>query len=96
VVSVTGSPVVNLGFLDRSLYYFFQVAPQLSSEAEWTTFQTHCFSENLEAPGIEPGTSESVASPDITRTVYPTFMSRKANGYTGRNVPFRDRRHLLY
>jgi hypothetical protein len=26
-------------------------------EAEWTPFQTHCLSENLEAPGIEPGTS---------------------------------------
>jgi hypothetical protein len=30
-------------------------------EAEWTPFQTHCLSENLEAPGIEPGTSGSVA-----------------------------------
>jgi hypothetical protein len=49
--------VVNLDFLDRSLYYFFQVAPR----AEWTPFQTHCFSENLEAPGIEHGTSGSVA-----------------------------------
>jgi hypothetical protein len=25
--------------------------------AEWTPFQTHCYSENLIAPGIEPGTS---------------------------------------
>jgi hypothetical protein len=24
-------------------------------EAEWTPFQTHYFSENLVAPGIEPG-----------------------------------------
>jgi hypothetical protein len=24
-------------------------------EAEWTLFQTHYFSENLVAPGIEPG-----------------------------------------
>jgi hypothetical protein len=31
---------------------FFQVAPQLYS---WTPFQTHYFSENLVAPGIEPG-----------------------------------------
>jgi hypothetical protein len=42
-----------LGFLDRSHYYFFQAAPQL--------FQAHYFSENLVAPGIEPGTSGSVA-----------------------------------
>jgi hypothetical protein len=30
-------------------------------EDEWTRFQTHYFSENLVAPGIEPGTSGSVA-----------------------------------
>jgi hypothetical protein len=30
-------------------------------EAEWTPFQTHYFSENLVAPGMEAGTSESVA-----------------------------------
>jgi hypothetical protein len=41
-----------LGFLDRSRYNFFQVAPH---EAEWTPFQTHYFSENLVSPGIEPG-----------------------------------------
>jgi hypothetical protein len=44
-----------LGILDRSRYFLFQVAPQLCSEAEWTPFQTHYFSENLVAPGIEPG-----------------------------------------
>jgi hypothetical protein len=43
-----------LGFLDRSHYFFYQVAPPLYSESEWTPFQTH-FSENLVAPGIEPG-----------------------------------------
>jgi hypothetical protein len=41
-----------LGFLDRSRYFFFQVAPH---EAEWTPFQTHYLSENLVVPGIEPG-----------------------------------------
>jgi hypothetical protein len=45
-----------LGFLDRSRYFFFQVAPQLCClKAEWTPFQTQCFSENLVAPGIKPG-----------------------------------------
>jgi hypothetical protein len=38
---------------------FLQVAPH---EADWTPFQTHFYSEHLVAPGIEPGTSESVAS----------------------------------
>jgi hypothetical protein len=31
VVSATDPPVVSLGFLHRSCYYFFQVAPHLSS-----------------------------------------------------------------
>jgi hypothetical protein len=25
------------------------------TRAEWTPFQTHCYSENLVAPGLEPG-----------------------------------------
>jgi hypothetical protein len=29
--------------------------------AEWTPFQIHCYSENLAALGIEPGTSGSAA-----------------------------------
>jgi hypothetical protein len=41
VVSVTDPYDNILGFLDRSRYFFFQVAPQLSHEAEWTLFQTH-------------------------------------------------------
>jgi hypothetical protein len=28
-----------------------------SHEAEWTPYQTHCYSENLVVPGNEPGTS---------------------------------------
>jgi hypothetical protein len=46
---------VNLSFQDRSRYFFIQVAPQLSSRAGWTPFQTHNFSENLVEPGLEPG-----------------------------------------
>jgi hypothetical protein len=44
-----------LGVLDRSRYFFFQVAPQLYSKVEWTPFQTHYFSGKLVALGIEPG-----------------------------------------
>jgi hypothetical protein len=44
----------NLGLLDKSHYFFFQVAPQCMHEAEQTLFQTHYFSENLVAPGINP------------------------------------------
>jgi hypothetical protein len=38
-----------------------QVARQLSSRGWVDPFQTHYFSENLVAPGIEPGISGSVA-----------------------------------
>jgi hypothetical protein len=55
VVSATDPHGRILGFLDWSCYFFFQAAPQLYDEAEWTPFQTHWFSENLETPGIEPG-----------------------------------------
>jgi hypothetical protein len=47
---------INLGFLDRSHYYFYS-----SSPSEWTLFQTYYFSENLVPPGIEPRTFGSVA-----------------------------------
>jgi hypothetical protein len=59
VVSVTDPCGRILGFLDRSSYFFFEAAPQLYP------FQFHYFSENLVAPGIEPGTFGSVArNPD--------------------------------
>jgi hypothetical protein len=29
------------------------------TSAEWTPLQTHCYSENMAVPGIEPGTPES-------------------------------------
>jgi hypothetical protein len=52
---------VNLGFLDRSLYCFFQMLLNYPHEDECTLFQIHCFSENLVAQGIETGASASVA-----------------------------------
>jgi hypothetical protein len=48
--------VVNLGFVDRSRYFFFHVAPHYPHEADWTPFPTHRYSENVVAPGIEPKT----------------------------------------
>jgi hypothetical protein len=52
-----GSPtVVNLSFLDRSRYFSFKNLLIYPHEAEWTPFQTHCYTENLVAPRIEPGT----------------------------------------
>jgi hypothetical protein len=55
VVSVTDPYGRILGFLDRSRYFSFKWLLNCTHEAEWTPFQTHYFSENLVAPGIEPG-----------------------------------------
>jgi hypothetical protein len=58
VVSVADPCGRNLGFLDRSRYFFFQVAPQSYSEAEWTSlgacihFQNSGNSLNLQT-GLE-------------------------------------------
>jgi hypothetical protein len=50
--------VVNLSFLDRSSYFFFQVAPHLSSRVLSGPRSRHTATQkNLVAPGIEPGTS---------------------------------------
>jgi hypothetical protein len=55
VISVTDPYSRNLGFLDRSRYFFFKYLLNFTHEAEWTPFQTNYFSENLVAPEIEPG-----------------------------------------
>jgi hypothetical protein len=52
---------VNLSFLDWSRYFSFKLLLNYPHEVEWTPFQTHCYSENLVAPGIELGTSVSAA-----------------------------------
>jgi hypothetical protein len=55
VVSVTEPLGSILGFLDRSRYFFFQIAPQLYSRGWVDPIQIHYFSENQVALGIEPG-----------------------------------------
>jgi hypothetical protein len=53
-----GSPTaVNFSFLDRSCYFSFKYSSFTLTRAEWTPFQTYCYSENVVAPEIEPGTS---------------------------------------
>jgi hypothetical protein len=52
--------VVNLGSVDQSLYFIIQVTPQFSDETECTSSHSHYLSEDLVAPGIEPGISGSV------------------------------------
>jgi hypothetical protein len=66
VISVTDPHGRFLDFLDRSCYFFYQVAPQLYYEAGWTPFQTHYISENL-VPGIEPGSLDLLPGTLTTR-----------------------------
>jgi hypothetical protein len=57
-----GSPaVVNLSILDRSRYFLLSSSSFILTRSEWTPFQTHSFSGNVVAAGIEPGTPGSVA-----------------------------------
>jgi hypothetical protein len=52
-----GSPkVVNISLLDRSRYFSFKWLLIYAYETEWAPFRTHCYAENLVAPGIEPET----------------------------------------
>jgi hypothetical protein len=56
VVSVTDPYGRNLGFFRQEALLFPSSSSSIVlNEAEWTPFQTHYFSENLVAPGIEPG-----------------------------------------
>jgi hypothetical protein len=53
-----GSPtVVNLSFLDGAVTFLSSNSTFILTRATWTPFHTHCYSENLVEPGIEPGTS---------------------------------------
>jgi hypothetical protein len=40
---------------NRNLGFSLKLLLNCTQKVEWTPFQTHCFSENLVVPGIEPG-----------------------------------------
>jgi hypothetical protein len=65
------------GFLDRSLYFSLKLVLNNQHEAEWTPFQTHCYAENLVAPGIEPETSGTVASNSDQQTTVAILPFRR-------------------
>jgi hypothetical protein len=52
-----GSPRSLVCFLYRSRYLISSSSSFILTRTEWTQFQTHCYSENLVAPGTECGTS---------------------------------------
>jgi hypothetical protein len=59
----------NLSFLDRGCYVFFKERLNYPHDADWTPFQTHDFSENVVAVGMEPRTSGSdVKNSDLQST----------------------------
>jgi hypothetical protein len=64
VVSVTDPHGRILGFLARSRYFFFQVAPELYQEAE----------KNLVGPGIEPGPLDLLSGTLTTRPQRRSFF----------------------
>jgi hypothetical protein len=45
-------------FYTRAATFLSSSSSFTLTRAEWTPFQTHCYSENLVAPGIEPGSLE--------------------------------------
>jgi hypothetical protein len=61
VVSVTDPYGRVLDFLDRNRYFSSNWLLNCTQEAEWIPFQTHYFSENLVASGIDSWTSGSAA-----------------------------------
>jgi hypothetical protein len=69
-------------FLDRSCYFFLSSSCSfILTRAEWTPFQTHCYSENLVALGIEPGTSGLAArnSDHETAEAVPCSVTMNTN-----------------
>jgi hypothetical protein len=54
---------------------FIQIAPQLFSRAGWIRFQKHWFSENLVAPGMNPGTSPRTTKPE-RRSVLKEYQKK--------------------
>jgi hypothetical protein len=81
-----GSPtVINLSFLDRNCYFYFKQLLIYPQEAEWTPFQTHCYSENLVAPGMEPGISGSAARKSYHYTTEAVILFTNYRIMNGKN-----------
>jgi hypothetical protein len=83
VVSVTDPNGRNLGFLDRSHYYFFQVAPQLHSRG-WKDPVPGPLLRKSGSTGNRTGTSWSVANDLFAifmSRIWPTFWWLDSNMY---------------
>jgi hypothetical protein len=58
-VVITADPLRSLisVLYTRTANFLSSSSSFILIRAEWTPFQTHCYSENLAEPEIEPGTS---------------------------------------
>jgi hypothetical protein len=73
------STAVNISLLDRSRYFFFQVAPHLYSDAKWapSTYTTspksrYCQESNSGPLGLPPGT---LTTRPQMRSFYPDVLA---------------------
>jgi hypothetical protein len=60
-------PLISV-FWNGAITFLSSSSSFIFTRAEWTPFQTHCYSGNLVAPGIEPGISLSAARDSAHRT----------------------------
>jgi hypothetical protein len=77
VVSATIPAAVNLSFLDRSRYFFVQVAPQLSSRGWVDPVPDPLLLRKSGSAGVEPGTSGSVARNSLADYKPRSFSTRR-------------------
>jgi hypothetical protein len=59
VIAADPSRSLNSVFYTGAATFRSSSSSFILTRAEWTPLQTHCYSENLVAPEIEPGTSVS-------------------------------------
>jgi hypothetical protein len=57
MVSVVDRPQSLIRVFQTGAATFLSSSSSFIHEAEWTPFENNCYSENLVAPGIVPGTS---------------------------------------
>jgi hypothetical protein len=73
--SSVGNRTRTSGSAARNFHHQTTESINCTHEAEWTPFQIHCFSENLAAPGIEPGPLDLWPLTLTTRPQRPSVLS---------------------
>jgi hypothetical protein len=73
-------------FLTGVTTFFSSSSSFILTRAKWTPFQTHCYSENLAVPGIEPGTSGSAARKSDEQTTEAVCLFTQLHTTAGVSV----------